>query len=207
MCAIKQGNTIRSASKRFNVPFSTLRAKLKGISPIKKRTGGPQTILTAAEEETLVQCITVLGNKGFPLTKDMLLDSVQLLMRELRRKNPFTEDRPGRHWLEGFMRRHPVLSIKTPQNLNRRRADVNEDFIRQWFKENEDYLKSKNLLNIDKTRIFNCDESAFFLNPKGNKVILPIRQKSVYNLVGADDKECLTALITGIKFLYTYIFI
>lgn len=87
--------------------------------------------------------------------------------------------------------------MRTPQNSNKRRAEVSEEHLRPWFKEVENYLREKNLLDIDNSRIFNCDESAFFLNLKGNKVIMCKKSNAVYNLVGSDDKECLTALVTG----------
>lgn len=54
-------------------------------------------------------------------------------------------------------------------------------------------------MNIDPSRIFNCDESVFFLNPKGNKVFVPKKARFAHALVGNNDKECLTALITGMK--------
>lgn len=194
--AVSKGLTIRAASKQFQVPFSTIKCKAKGIYAIGKKSG-PSTILTSEEEQKLVEWILFIGKKGFPFTKDMLLDSVVLLIKELKRKNPFTDGRPGRHWFEAFLRRHPELSVRTPQNLCNRRAQVTEEKLRNWFQEVEDYLKSENLLDIDRSRIFNCDESAFFLNPKGNKVITDKKSKGVYNLVGANDKECLTVLITG----------
>ena len=47
------------------------------------------------------------------------------------------------------------------------------------------------------SRVFNLDESAFFLAPKTNKVIVRRGQKAVYSLC-LDNKDCLTALITCI---------
>lgn len=205
--AVSKGLSIRDASKRFQVPFSTIRCKVKGIYAVGKKSG-PSTILTTEEEQKLVDWILFVSSKGFPYTKDMLLDSVKLLMKELKRENPFTNGRPGRHWFEAFLKRHPELSLRTPQNLCERRAQVTEEKLRGWFQEIEDYLRSKNLLDIDRSRIFNCDESAFFLNPKGNKVITDKKSKGVYNLVGTNDKECLTVLITGnILFIHLFVYI
>ncbi|CAG4947738.1 unnamed protein product [Parnassius apollo] len=45
-------------------------------------------------------------------------------------------------------------------------------------------------------RIFNTDESAFFLNPKPGHVLARKGDKNVYASSG-DDKENLTVLITG----------
>ena len=188
--------SIRSASQKFKVPFPTIRCKHRGSYDVEKRSG-PATILTREEEQQLVDYILLMGNKGFPFTKHMLLDSVALLIKKLKKQTTFTGGRPGRHWFESFLKRYPQLKMRTPQNLSKRRGDVTEEQLRGWFEEVGTYLKSKNLFDIDSSRIFNCGESAFFLCPKGNKVLANKKSKAVYNLVGGNDNECLTALITG----------
>lgn len=68
-----------------------------------------------------------------------------------------------------------------------------------WFEEVRNYHEGKNLLSIfqDPSRIFNCDETAFFLCPKGKKVYVKKGQKQVYTITGNDEKECLTVLFTA----------
>lgn len=46
-------------------------------------------------------------------------------------------------------------------------------------------------------RIFNCDEAAFFLNPKGNKVLFSRGEKSVYSVINSNEKENLTVMVMG----------
>lgn len=48
----------------------------------------------------------------------------------------------------------------------------------------------------DPRRVFNTDESAFFLQPKSGRVLVRKGEKNVYNSSG-DDKENLTVLITA----------
>lgn len=196
LSAVQKGMCLRTASKRFGIPFSTLRNKHKGI--YSKETSGPATILSSEEEKLLVQWILDMEKRGFPFTRDMLFDSVQMLVLKTKRENPFKNNRPGRSWFEGFMRRHKELSERTPQNLCDRRSYITEEKLRQWFSEVEAHLKEKNLLDIDGSRVFNCGEAVFFLNPKDNKVIANKTSKVTYSLIGADENECLTTLITGI---------
>ncbi|KAJ8946287.1 hypothetical protein NQ314_008912 [Rhamnusium bicolor] len=108
------------------------------------------------------------------------------------------DGRPGRHWYEAFLKRHPEVSQRMSQNLTSNRANVSEENIRLWFKEVETYLKDNKYLDIvsDPSRVFNTDETAFFLNPKGGKVLARRGEKAVYSRSG-DEKECLTTLITG----------
>lgn len=48
----------------------------------------------------------------------------------------------------------------------------------------------------DPTRIFNADESAFYLQPKAGRVIVRKGEKNVY-IASRDEKENLTVLITA----------
>ena len=50
---------------------------------------------------------------------------------------------------------------------------------------------------MDPSRLINFDETAFFLNQKGTKVLAGKGDKTIYQRVNSDDKKCLTVLITG----------
>jgi hypothetical protein len=58
-------------------------------------------------------------------------------------------------------------------------------------------LQRIKIKNKDPKRVFNADEAAFFLNPKGNKVLFSRGEKCVYSIVNNDEKECLTVMVCG----------
>ena len=76
------------------------------------------------------------------------------------------------------------------------RADVSENDLRNWFKDVDLYLKSKNCLNLSPTQIFNCDETNIHLCPKRGKVLTMRGNRTVYNIVNAVEKESATVLFT-----------
>ncbi|XP_030767162.1 uncharacterized protein LOC115890938 [Sitophilus oryzae] len=193
--AIKQGVPCATASKEFNVPRTTLIGKIKGIYPEECKSGAA-TVLTSDEENLLEKWMINMGAMGFPITKDQLLDSVALLVNKLKRPNKFSDGRPGRHWLEGFLKRHPVISERMTQNISSSRASITKEKIKNWFHEIDEYFSSVGLNIQDPKRIFNTDESAFFLSPKGSSVLVKKGSKFVHDRSG-DDKDCLTVLITG----------
>lgn len=135
-----------------------------------------------------------LGERGFPVTKNQLLDSVQQFIIKLEKTTPFTNNRPGKHWYEEFLRRHLELAIRIAQNLTHTHASVTEKEIRNWFNEVYLHLTKLNLLEIHSSRVYNCDESSFPLCSKPDQVITRRRSKSVYKIVNADEKESLTTL-------------
>ena len=120
--AIQRGIPIR-ASKIYEIPKTTLHDKFENKSQIKS-TMGPPIILPSEKESQLVNWILYVSERGFPVTKEQLLDSVQLLIKQLQKENPFTT-RPD--WYESFICRHPELLYRVAQNLTTIRASVNED--------------------------------------------------------------------------------
>lgn len=192
------GTPCATAAKQYSVPRITLMYKVKGKTP-KYRRMGPDTVLSKDEEDLLAEWVVRVSKAGFPVTRVELLDSVQHLIKELKRDSPFTNDRPGRTWFNSFLKRNPNISIRVAQNLTSSRAAVRKETLLKWFQEIQEYLTEKNYLEIieDPTRVFNLDESAFFLNPKANKVLALKGQKSIYQQINSDEKECITVLITG----------
>ncbi|KAI4455608.1 hypothetical protein MML48_9g00005395 [Holotrichia oblita] len=135
----------------------------------------PPNNLTNHEEELLVKWLLHIAEKGFPATKTQLLDSVELLVKKLKRETTFNNGRPEKKWFACFMNRHPILTQRVSQNLTSSRAAVTEEKIRAWFEEIESFIKEENVDRCiweDPKRIFNADETAFFLSPKGQQVLV-----------------------------------
>ncbi|XP_063626422.1 uncharacterized protein LOC134798019 [Cydia splendana] len=195
--AVRRGSNINDAAQRFNVPRATLHNKITGKSP-KECSMGPSTVLSKTEEDILEVWIKDMADKHIPVTKDTLLDSVQSIIIEKKQNTPFTKNRPGKKWYSAFLKRHPEIAERTAQNLCKARDNVTEDEIEKWFSEVESDLKKRGLSQVleHPERIFNTDESAFFLNPKPGRVLAKTGQKFVYSCSG-DEKKNLTVLITG----------
>ncbi|KAI4463191.1 tc5 transposase dna-binding domain [Holotrichia oblita] len=158
------------ASKLYNVPRTTLTGKIKGTY-LEECNSGVSTVLTSREDDILVNWILNMAKMGFPINKDQLLDSVTMLRRELKRHNKFNDGRPGRHWFEELLKRHPQISLRMSENLTASRVAVTAASIKNWFDEVQKYFISTNTFVNDPNRIFNADEPAFFLFPKGNAVL------------------------------------
>lgn len=122
---VRGGRTISSVSQGTGIPKTTLRNKVSGKSKIGKNVG-PPPILTPEDEDIIVQWMFFLSCRGFRVTKSQLLKNVAQLMKQLGRPNPFRNGLPGRHWYEGFLRRHPEISVCVAQNLTGNRASITE---------------------------------------------------------------------------------
>lgn len=179
--AVQKGEKIAIAAKKFGVPRITLYNKVTGKSPIECSMG-PNTYLSKEEEYILEQWIINMNEMHIPITKDELLDSVQRIITDKRQDTPFKDNRPGKKLYKLSLKRHPTISERTAQNLTTACDNVTEEGINKWFSEVEAYLREKDLMSatVEPERVFNTDESAFYLSPKAGKVLAKRGEKHIY---------------------------
>lgn len=72
----------------------------------------PPTILNAQEESLPKSCIIAMAKKGFPVNKEMVVETVKSIIKEDDRPNPFKDDTPGRKWFASFLRRHQEIAVR-----------------------------------------------------------------------------------------------
>lgn len=194
----REGVSIAAAAKNFGIPKSTLQDKLSGKYAIDAKMGRP-SVLTPQEEKHISDWVISIAKAGFPICKEQLVASVAKIIKELNRPNCFVDSVPGEKWLALFLNRNPQIAERVSQPLTTSRANVTEAKIRAWFVEIKNYVKEKGLESVfeNPKRIFNADETAFFLCPKGNKVLAKKGEKTIHSQTGNDEKECLTVLVTA----------
>lgn len=98
--------------------------------------------------------------------------------------------------LQLFMKRHPVLSVRTPERVSKARAGITETDIRKWFSNLTFEMEKVQAMDIfqDPSQVFNSDESNIQLCPKTGKVIGMKGWKNIYELAPGPEKSTLTFL-------------
>lgn len=220
---LNNGLSKKAAAHKFGIPRSTLHHRLK--NPHRKKTCGPATVLTEEEEDLLQNWIIDSCKKGFPRRKEDLLCSIQQFLETNERQNPFKNNLPGIKyifsslknihidirfiyifinffvgfwWYKAFMRRHPLISIRTSEHVTSASACVSEKDIKKWFADVQLYLEDNGLDEIlqDPTRVFNGDETGFSLCPKNKTVLAPKGVKDIYEVAVGNSKENLTVMFS-----------
>ena len=130
LLAIQNGTPVSTASKIYQVPRTTLRHKIRGEAPVTTGHVGRESVLGSRVEAILVDWLLETCRMGFPITKDVLLNSVKKFVETDNLETPFTNNTPGRKWFVNFMKRHPALSMKKAEYLSKTRAAVTEQYIR-----------------------------------------------------------------------------
>ena len=129
------GQSIRSASKAFAVPYSTLHDYVTGkllkhyyhfnvktTLKTERICAGWPTVLTTSEASEVVikSCMQELG---FGLKREIVANVIRSYLKD--QVHPLTVYIPGAHWWHGFLKRWPKLSEWKPQHLSAKRACSN----------------------------------------------------------------------------------
>ncbi|CAK1579754.1 unnamed protein product [Parnassius mnemosyne] len=190
--------SIREVCRNYGIPRTTVQDRISGRSSDSIKTRGPDPILTSEVEKKIVDWLIDIAKCGFPIKKFELLDTVQKIIKDSGMQTPFKNDRPGQTWFINFMKRHPEISQRSAEGINKARARITEESIRRWFGELESFLVETNNRDILESpeRIFNGDESGFALCPKTGKVLGPRGYRNLYQIKSGSEKDNLTVLVT-----------
>ncbi len=96
----------------------------------------------------------------------------------------FQDNLPGPDWLEGFLKRHPVLKVRRTENITKSQAAVDIPMIKKYF----DELKIS-IVNVPASNIYNFDESAFSDDPGSKKLLFRRGMLSSDDLNGYQRKD------------------
>lgn len=194
--AIDDGIPIREAARKFQIPRATL--QFRRSDKFKKIGHGPAPVLTKDEEETLLEWIFECHRKGFPRRKSDVLYSVKYFLDKKPRPNPFVNNCPGNGWYKLFLKRHPEVTLRTAEFVTKASSNISQSNLEKWFWEIETYLRGKGYFEIleDPSRVFNGDETNFYLCPKNSKVLAPRGARNVYEVENTSSKMNLTVMFT-----------
>ncbi|XP_053381964.1 uncharacterized protein LOC128549365 [Mercenaria mercenaria] len=170
---------VRSAATEFNVPKSTLHDHVnrKETKDVKQE----QTkLLTIEEENALVQFIQHQARQGFPMTRSMVRCYVREIVRRSGRETAMNlESGPSDKWFRALKKRHPELSERTPECLDRARCRMsNQETMNGWFELLRNVLETNQL---KESQIYNVDESGWSGKEKPKIKVLGPKQTHTFS--------------------------
>jgi hypothetical protein len=145
----------RRAAEVFNVPESTLRARLKG-RPFQPELRNPSLRLTKAQEEALIEWIISRDTRGTPPRHSHVHEMANILLQE----DSKTPIKPvGKNWVTQFIKRHEPIQSRFARRYNYQRALCEDPkVIDDWFKMLKAIQNNNGILDED---IYNFDETGF----------------------------------------------
>jgi hypothetical protein len=188
MAAIDRECPVKTAALDYDVPRSTLRSHVMGLTISRKR--GRKPVLSTTEEEKLVNYIHGMARYGHPLNLTEL--KIKVVEATQLRDIPFTDGIPGPGWLRWFRKRHPELLLRLSQGLDAGRArGLCPENVSTFY----DNLESMMQRGYEPSYIWNCDESGAQVGRNGGARVLAKKGvRSVYSII-PKEREWLSVLV------------
>ena len=180
MDRVKKGLTVSAAARMCAVPRQTLDDRIKG-RVCHGTSLGLSTVLSCDEEASLVSYVLYMADRGFPLTRHMVIVFAWAIALRIGKDSHFSEYGPSKKLWSGFNAQHPNLTLRKIDNLERCRAEsLSVDVINNYFNLIENILTQNGLLSKLR-QVYNCGKTFLPLNEKKDKVVALKNAKSVYS--------------------------
>jgi hypothetical protein len=146
----------RTLASAYNATESTLRSRLKGTTP-RLETAPVNRKLSSIEEQSLIQWILNLDQRGFP---PQVIDVRRMADALLAGRGQTPPPPPvGQNWVSRFISRQPELQTKWNRKFHSQRAKGEDPVkINAWFKLVQDTRHAYGILDQD---VYNFDETGF----------------------------------------------
>lgn len=191
---INRNKSYRDAETFYGVPKSVIYQRIGGRKTALNVTkAGRSQVLSPDTENELVKCLLARTKMGLPCDKAELRKLVGEYVNAKGLKTPFKNGIPGEDWYYLFMRRHPELSLKKPEHLQKLRKDARKPEIVYDFFDSLKRVIDENNLGDKGSFIFNADESGFNNDPYRIKAIGE-KGKTLCRISGGSGRESTTVL-------------
>jgi hypothetical protein len=182
---VKNGISVREASKDCSVPKSTLMDRISGAHSSQQ---GRPTVLTPEEEELIVEMLTLLADWGFPFSRDELCHFVKsYLEKKGVMMARFKENMPTRRFVDTFLSRHPAFVLRNTNAIKRSRAALSREDVTQFYKNFE-----KAAEGVPASNMYNFDESNLRDDPGMKECIFKRGAKYCEKVQNSSKQERLT---------------
>lgn len=154
------GLCIPDAAKKHEIGYYKLRRYLKKFQLDNKTSLAPSynfsTVFSKSQEEELVEYLLECSKMSYGFTsKNARILAYQLAVKKQLQIPPtrHANETAGLEWFRQFMKRHPELSMRTPQNVSMSRAISFNQHTAKMFFDNLKRILEKYPCFADGTRI------------------------------------------------------
>lgn len=186
--------SISGASKKYNIPLGTLHRHFKKGSA-KKTLGRFRPVFSREMEYEIVNHAKMLDSRFFGLTRDSLKELAFQLAVKNKIPNPFNNNKAGRAWVEGFMKRNPELSFRSPEPTSIARcAAFNRRKVAEFFTNLWDLYEKHHFVERP-TDIYNMDETGVKTSTSKPPKLISVKGKRQVGVISSAERGELTTII------------
>lgn len=196
---VLDGSALHTVAKEFGLSRNTLRRYVRKIQRNEttdfQPSYRPNQVFSAEEENELAKYLETMARMNHGLTTKMISKLAYDLAVKNNKKYPESwdqEKRAGYYWRQGFMERHPELSLKKPEATSLSRStSFNKHNVSTF------YQNLREVLNREKfgpESIWNADETGVTTVQRCPKIIAPKKLRQVGLVTSAERGQTVTVL-------------
>jgi hypothetical protein len=160
---VKNGKSLKLASREWGIPYTTLQNRNQGQESYTLAAENQQR-LSPSQEEHLSNWVLAQEALGVPLTHGQIRQFAGRLLVIKGDNQP-----PGKRWMEGFLRRNPILRTKRARSIDSVRVNgATTSIIKDWFHR----LALPTILSIKPESRWNMDESGIMEGMGANGLVV-----------------------------------
>lgn len=152
-------SSIRSAAKKYGIPIGTLHRHIKGEAT--KTLGRFRPVFSKEIEQQIFELAIELDASFYGLTMESLKNLAYQLAVQNKIPHPFQGQQAGKAWIEGFMKRHPQLTFRSPEPtsisrcsaFNRTQVDRFYDNLWHVLCQHDFMSRPDDIYNMDETGV------------------------------------------------------
>lgn len=192
----KDGRKIRDAGRHYNIPEATLRKYLaKPMDEIQQPSLGRKSVIPSNVELQMVEFIVQLCNMFYGLTPKDLRRLTFKYVEDNGISHSFNKELclAGKDWMYNFLKRHPSIKLRQPENTSLNRIHGFNKVEVQKFFENIRSVMEK--MKIEPMRLYNQDETGITtVQKKCSKVFALKGSKRVGSATSAERGRTITGV-------------
>lgn len=189
---VQNGKSVKSVSKEFNIPRTTLIDRIKSKQTTKPVLGR-KPVFSLEQENQIAEHVVKLANIFYGIT----ITELRRLAYDLAEKNSVKHNfnkvtkMAGMDWLRGFLKRHKI-SLRKPEATSINRAEAFNKTEVELFYNNLDVLLTK--YKFPASRIYNMDETGVTSVQRPGKILAPQGQKQVGSMTSWERGKTVTVV-------------
>ena len=181
--------SVRQAASIFQVPETTLRRRLHGISTRSEKRANSHK-LSLNEEQSIIQWILSLGQRGAAPRPAHVRDMANILLANRGQASTTTV---GDKWVYNFIKRHDILKSRFSRRYNYQRAKCEDPkIIQEWFNSVQIIIMQHGIAYED---IYNFDETGYAMGLVATaKVVTSAEMTGKPFLIQPGNREWVTSI-------------
>ncbi|KAB0800104.1 hypothetical protein PPYR_07984 [Photinus pyralis] len=194
---VSRGSSLREVSRNYGISFSALQRHVAASRNKENYVHKPnltvRQVFTPEQEEMLVKYLQRCSKMHYGLTSNDTRKLAYKYAKALEINIPTKwdeEQKGGREWLFGFLRRNPRLGLRTPEATSLSRSTTfNQHNVGQFLNNVQDVYSRFNFTADD---IWNCDETGLTTVHKPQRVLAEKGLKQVGQITSGERGQLVT---------------